>query len=117
MPRYFFHLATEVSYSVDEDGLYFEDLDAAYLDACRAAMDMSVQMLRAQQDPGRCRFDVADDAGAILLDIPFLEVMRIRPSRSLASNHAVNEELQSTSEELEASKEQLPSRQAPHSRI
>ena len=80
MPRYFFHLATDAGYSIDQEGLNFEDLDAAYLDACRAVLDMSLQMLRAQQDPNRHRFDIADDAGAVLLDIPFSEVLRSRSS-------------------------------------
>lgn len=84
MPRYFFHLATDAGYSIDEEGLDFQDLDAAYLDASRAVLDMSVHMLRLQQDPNRHRFDIVDDAGVILIDLPFSEVMRARSLKIVA---------------------------------
>ena len=88
LPRYFFHLASDVGYAIDEDGLEFCDLDAAYLDACRAVRDMSVQILSMQQDPIRYRFDIADAAGTILLDIPFPEVLRTQPSKPPRFNPA-----------------------------
>ena len=56
----------------------FLNLDVAYLDACRAVLEISDEMLREGRDPTRHRFELRDVHGRALLDIPFVE--RLRPS-------------------------------------
>ena len=77
MPHYFFNLAGKDGYySADEDGVAFRDVEAAYLDVHRAILDISFDMLRARRDPASLRFEVTDQTGVIVLDVPFTEVLR-----------------------------------------
>ena len=79
MPLYFFDLASPGTLEVDEVGVDFADLHIAYLDACRAVLEISGEMVRVRRDPTRHRFEVRDAWGRSLLDIPFAEMLR--PSR------------------------------------
>jgi hypothetical protein len=76
MPRYFFHLAAPGSYSADDLGVEFAGVEDAYLGAYQAALDMSIEMLRQRIDPALHSFAIADQAGQVLFDLPFAEVMR-----------------------------------------
>jgi hypothetical protein len=76
MPRYFFHLAMPGSYSQDEVGVEFSGVEAAYLGAHQAALDMSIEMLRQRIDPVRHSFEITAESGELLFELPFSEVMR-----------------------------------------
>ena len=76
MPHYYFHLASPDDFSRDEIGSDFPDIESAYLGACQAALDMSVEMLRQRRDPSRQRFEISNDEGASLFDLPFSEVLQ-----------------------------------------
>jgi Domain of unknown function (DUF6894) len=76
MPRYFFHLSTPEHYSLDEIGVEYPSVEAAYLGAHQAALDMSVDLLRDHVDPSRHAFDIVDQHGQMLFDLPFSEVTR-----------------------------------------
>jgi Domain of unknown function (DUF6894) len=76
MPRYFFHLSEPGAYSPDDLGVEFSGIEDAYLGAYQAALDMSIEMLRDRIDPARHSFEIADQAGEVLLELPFSEVMR-----------------------------------------
>ena len=76
MARYFFHLVAPDETSKDEIGTELPSAEAAYLEACEAALDISFEMLRQREDPSRHAFEVTDEDGHVVFDIPFAEVTR-----------------------------------------
>jgi hypothetical protein len=75
MPRYFFHLDTPRGLERDDIGLDFAGPDDAYLEACRAIPELTADILRDRGRPTDCTFLIADEAGDILLQIPFTELV------------------------------------------
>ncbi|WP_336485735.1 DUF6894 family protein [Methylobacterium nigriterrae] len=75
MPRYFFHLRTVAGLQRDEEGLEFAGLEPAYLDACRAIPDMTADLMRKGQAPASSTFEITDDAGRLLMEVPFSEIL------------------------------------------
>jgi hypothetical protein len=75
MPRYYFHLASAKERSEDDVGTDYASVEAAFLDAHQAALDMSLEMLREHRDPSQYRFEISDSTGAVLFDLPFSEVI------------------------------------------
>lgn len=73
MPLFFFHLRTPRGLDRDDAGTTFPGLDEAYLDVCRAIPDMVGDLLRDGHDPLRCTFEIADDRGRLVMDVPFAE--------------------------------------------
>jgi hypothetical protein len=86
MPRFFFHFISHDQVSRDEVGAVFSSLEAAYLDTCDAALEMSVESLRAHDDPTNDGFDIADEDGRLLMHIPFSEVLRPRQKVEIRAN-------------------------------
>jgi hypothetical protein len=87
MPRFFFDLSTSDHFERDNVGSTFETLEKAYLDACRAAIDISFELLRERKDPSRYLFEIRDTDGHVVWELPFAEVLqpgRARPRRSPA---------------------------------
>jgi hypothetical protein len=76
MPRYFFHLIDGKNRSPDEDGAEYLNLEVAFLDAWKAALDISFEMLSKRDNPSGHRFEIADEVGDVLADLPFTEVLR-----------------------------------------
>jgi len=76
MSRYFFHLLSPDGSSKDDIGTELPNAEAAYLEACETALDLSFEMLRKRTDPSRHAFEVADENGHIIFEIPFAEVTR-----------------------------------------
>ena len=76
MPHFFFDLSAPGRLDTDDCGVEFVHLEAAYLDICRAALEISVEMLHSRQDPSRFIFHIRDAHGRRLLDVPFREVLQ-----------------------------------------
>jgi hypothetical protein len=76
MRRFFIHLDMDGTLQRDLIGLLYEAPELAYLQACRAIPDLAAAMLRARQDPMRCRFLIENDKGEEMFDVPFSEVIR-----------------------------------------
>ena len=76
MAQYFFNLHCPKGSSNDELGTELPDAEAAYLEACDTALEMSFEMLRERQDPSRHAFEVTDAEGRVIFEIPFAEVTR-----------------------------------------
>lgn len=88
MPLFFFHLRTDRGLDRDDVGTPFPDLDTAYLDACRAIPEMLKGLHDGGHDPMRCAFEIADEDGRPLMDVPFAERLTRainRPPREAAS--------------------------------
>ena len=75
MPHFHCHLHGPAGCEHDEVGLEFADLDAVYLDVCRAIRDMSADFARSGHDPMPYAFEIVDAAGARLMDVPFREML------------------------------------------
>jgi hypothetical protein len=76
MARFFFHLVAQGETSKDDIGTEFPSAEAAYLQACETALELSYEMLRERRDPSRHTFEVTDGEGRVVFDIPFSEVTR-----------------------------------------
>ena len=87
MPRYHFNFKEAQRYSVDEEGIEFDSLEHAYLNAVSAAREIWHERLKTRQDPRHCAFEITDAAGRVLLELPFLEVLEAcrRDSRPVAT--------------------------------
>ena len=82
MPRFFFDLHTPEGLESDKLGLLFDTLDDAYLNANQAALEITIDLLSERRDVSRYRFEIRDESGAVMTDIPFTEVLNIgRPSK------------------------------------
>lgn len=77
MARYFFHLHECGTLSEDREGVDRTTLDDVREEACRAAREV----MCAEVAEGRlclsCRIEVKDEAGAVVLDLPFREAVTI----------------------------------------
>ncbi|WP_022722343.1 DUF6894 family protein [Rhodopseudomonas sp. B29] len=76
MPRFFFNYTSGGTTSVDDIGVDFPSLEAAYLDACESALEIAFEQLQARQDPTGDAFDIFDDKQNVLIKLPFSEVLR-----------------------------------------
>ena len=77
MPRYFFHVRDGASVQPDRDGVELPDLDAARKTAVeRAYAIWSARPPRLEQN-GQA-FEIADDTGATVLEVPFSEAFAER---------------------------------------
>jgi Domain of unknown function (DUF6894) len=85
MPRFFFHFTSQGDVSRDEVGTEFPSLEAAYLDSCQSALEMSIDKLRVRDDPTNDSVEIADESGRLLMNIPFSEVLR--PQQKPGVNH------------------------------
>jgi len=79
MARYFFHLRCRESDVTDSVGADLRDPDQAWEAARATARDL----MEAQADDNvnwlKCYFEVVDEAGEIVLELPSSEVVEIRP--------------------------------------
>jgi hypothetical protein len=75
MPLYFFHLSTPGAYSHDDLGIEYADVETAYLGAYQAALDIGLELLRERTDPSRHVFEIMDQDGQMLFELPFSEVL------------------------------------------
>ena len=58
-----------------DDGIEFSSVEAAYLDAYHAGIDMWAEARRQGRDPGFDRFIIKDAQGQVVLELPFVEVL------------------------------------------
>lgn len=76
MPRFFFHLRTDCGRERDWSGLYYPDLDQAYLEACRSIPELAAEFITAGRDPMEFRFEIANAEGVVVMEVPFRELLR-----------------------------------------
>lgn len=73
MPVFHFHLRTAEGLERDEEGIEFQDLEAAYLDMCDGLPRMVSDLVEEGHDPGRCTFEITDAFGRMLMEVPLTE--------------------------------------------
>lgn len=76
MPLYHFHLRNAAGLEPDEIGLEYPTLEEAYLEACRTVPGMAAEFVQAGRNPMEYAFEIADESGTLLLEIPFGEMLR-----------------------------------------
>lgn len=75
MPRFFFDFRQTGALVPDSDGIEFDSVEQAYLEAFKTAQDMWSELLRQRRDPRRCFFEVRAASGDMLFIFPFQEVV------------------------------------------
>ena len=91
MPLYFFHLVSPTERCLDDLGSDLPNTEQAYLEVYQAALDISFEMLRLRQDPSHLRFEVTNEGGETLFDLPFSEALR--PESKPATGTSLHENL------------------------
>jgi hypothetical protein len=74
MPRYFFHLHCNDKAVLDPSGSELRDPDEAWGAARATALELMQTQPTADVNWLTCRFEVADEAGEIVFELPFTEV-------------------------------------------
>ena len=77
---FFFHLRTADGVERDEVGVGLDSIEAAYLCVCETIPIAAAELLRAHQDPMACAFLIHDEAGRLLMEVPFTELVAARPA-------------------------------------
>jgi hypothetical protein len=84
MPRFFFDFRQSGRLVPDSEGIEFESVEQAYLEAFRTAQEMWSELLKQRRDPRRCLFEVRSAAGDMLFIFPFQEVVDACTDRTIA---------------------------------
>ncbi len=75
MPKYFFHIRTSDTFSPDDRGVDFPDVEAAKREAFTAAREMIADMVLDGDPIDGMRFEVTDESGNVVLTLPFRFVL------------------------------------------
>ena len=78
MPRYFFHLRCQGKEVPDPSGADLRDPDQAWEAAHATARDLMQSEPNAAVNWFACHFEVTDEAGEIVFELPFSEVVEVR---------------------------------------
>ena len=76
---YFDYRDNQGRLDTDETGIEFPDLETAYLDAYRAAIDMWAESRRCGDNLGSASFTIRDRNG-VLVELPFAEALGLKAS-------------------------------------
>ena len=76
---YFDYRDNQGRLDTDETGIEFPDLETAYLDAYRAAIDMWAESRRRGDNLGSASFTIRDRNG-VLVELPFAEALGLKAS-------------------------------------
>ena len=75
MPRFFFHVREGDRLTDDPDGAEFPDLETARADALASARELLAGRLRKTGTLGDQRFEISDEAGRVLAEVPLREAI------------------------------------------
>jgi hypothetical protein len=85
IPLFFFDYFDGQQLHRAEDGLELRDVDAAYLEAFKAATEIWGEALRARRNPDADAFSIRDRTGRVVLELPFAEILESSRGRRLRS--------------------------------
>ena len=91
MPLFFFDFTSNGTIEKDDTGTVFPSLEEAYLDACRSALEMSFEKLRHRSDPYGDLIEILDAGRHSLMQVPFADALRPKPSRRPAVQPQCNQ--------------------------
>jgi hypothetical protein len=77
MPRYFFHIRSPEEFIRDEEGIELADLDRVRWEAVEGAKGLLKQAIDQDRTLDHQEFEVADEAGRIVLTYPFRDAIKI----------------------------------------
>jgi hypothetical protein len=76
MQRYYLHIRQAgVLVFPDDEGADFESVEAAYLEAFESAQELWPILLEGRRDPRGYSFEITNDAGGVLMEVPFSELL------------------------------------------
>jgi hypothetical protein len=78
MPRYFFHLRCDGKAVPDSTGAELPDPDQAWNAARATALDLMESEPDAAVNWLACCFEVTDESGEVVFELPFTEVLPVR---------------------------------------
>jgi hypothetical protein len=87
MGRFFFDLRNGSVLERDELGLELPDVEAAYLEAHRAAIDIWSEACREGRKPDYRCFEIRDSEGRVVVELPFTEALSIGAKSAPANMH------------------------------
>lgn len=76
MPLFFFDFTFDGVTDTDDVGVQYPSLEAAYLDSCRAALDISFEKLQTRRNAHLDSVEILDGNRQSLMHVPFSEVLR-----------------------------------------
>jgi len=79
MPRFYFHLATPAGRLVDDVGGECASAETAYLEARQSALEIYAEAMRRGEPPVKNCFEICDEAGAVVIELPFTELFKSPP--------------------------------------
>src|SRR5262249_35392423 len=65
----------EGSVAPDDEGTEFASIEEAYLELFKGAQELWPELLRNRQDPRQYVYDITDGDGAVLMELPFAEIV------------------------------------------
>ena len=91
MQRFYLNLRRgETSVAPDDDGAEFASIEEAYLESFKGAQELWPELLRNRQDPRQYAYDLTDSDGAVLMELPFDEIVECCRRIGLASTTALS---------------------------
>jgi len=72
---FYFNVRSDRSYDVDEEGIELPSLDAARREAIKSAREMVAELILHNQRIDGMRFEITDGTGALLVTVPFKDVI------------------------------------------
>jgi hypothetical protein len=100
MPMFFFNFTSQGEVSIDDTGTEFPSLESAYLSTCQAILEIAYEKIRARQDPEKDAFEIVDAQRIVLMQVPFLEVLRPRRTSNASVLREETSRLAHTSQRL-----------------
>ncbi|MHA4835875.1 DUF6894 family protein [Sphingopyxis sp. MSC1_008] len=83
MALYYFHFSDGSTLSRDDCGVECANAEDAYLQAFTTTQEMWSELLVKRKDPSKCAFEITDEAGRLLFQLPFAEAVEACRGNSL----------------------------------
>ena len=76
MQRFYLNLRRgDLTVAPDDEGTDFASIEEAYLETFKGARELWPELLRKRQDPSQYAYDITDSDGAVLMELPFAEIV------------------------------------------